>query len=46
MVEEYELAPREYETTEEGEKPPRTNNTIVVLNGVPHFHTLRLKGVL
>ena len=46
MVEEAELADGEYETTEEEDQIPQNNNEIAVLNGVPHLHTLRLKGVL
>ena len=46
MVEEADMVDGEYETTEEEEKLPQTNNKIVVLNGVPRFHTLRLKGIL
>ena len=46
MVEEAEMVDGEYEIVEEEEKLPQTNNKIIVLNGVPRFHTLRLKGVL
>ena len=45
MVEEDEMDNGEYETTEEEEKLPQTNNKITILDGVPWFHTLRLKGV-
>ena len=45
-MEEAEMGDGEYETTEEEDILPQTNNTIVVHNGVPRFHTLRLKGVL
>ena len=46
MEDEAKLVDGEYEITEEEEHPPQTINKIAVLNGVPHFHTLRLKGVL
>ena len=36
----------ECETTEEDERIPQTSSKIAILNGVPRFHTLRLKGVL
>ena len=36
----------EYETAEEEEQPHQTSNKICVLNGVPWFNTLRMKGVL
>ena len=45
MVEEAEMVDGEYETTKEEEQIPQTNNKIAVLNGVPWFQTLRLKGV-
>ena len=46
MVEKDEMLDGEYETVEEEEHPPQTSNKIVVLNGVPCFHTLKPKGVL
>ena len=46
VMEEAEMDDGEYETTEEEEHPHQTKNKIVVLSGVPRFHTLRLKGVL
>ena len=46
MVEEDEKEDGEYETAKEEEQLPQTNSKIAVLNGVPRFHTFRLKGVL
>ena len=46
MVEEVEMDDGEYEIDEEEEKLPQPSIKIAVLNGVPWYHTLRLKGVL
>ena len=46
VVEEDEMGNGEYEKNEEEEQHHQTSNKIVVLSGVPWFHTLRLKGVL
>ena len=46
MVKEDEMADGEYEISEEEEHLPQISSKITVLNGVPWFHTLRLKVVL
>ena len=45
-IEESDLGDGDYETAKEEEQPHQNNSKIVVLSGVPRFHTLRLKGVL
>ena len=46
VLEEAEMTDGEYETSKEEEQPYQTRSKIAVLNGVPKFHTLRLKGLL
>ena len=46
MVEDVDMDDGEYEIDKEEEHLPQTNKKIAVLNRVPRFHTLRLKGVL
>ena len=46
MVEDVDMDDGEYEIDKEEEHLPQTNKKIAVLNRVPQFHTLRLKGVL